>query len=72
LEEWIHKNESVPNFVRLEVLTFVYNVQMMEEAVHFLGKETIIQAVARSATKVSTFTDKITWPYFANMFILFL
>ena len=45
---------------------------MMEDAVHFLGKETVIQAIARSATKVSTFTDKITWPYFANMFILFL
>ncbi|QCD82470.1 hypothetical protein DEO72_LG2g2809 [Vigna unguiculata] len=27
-------------------------LKMMEEAVHFLGKETIIQAVARSATKL--------------------
>ena len=25
---------------------------MMEDAVHFLGKETVVQAIARSATKV--------------------
>jgi len=45
---------------------------MMEDAVHFLGKETVIQAIARSATKVSKFTDKITGSCCANMFILFL
>lgn len=27
--------------------------QMMEDAVHFLSKETVVQAIARSATKVS-------------------
>lgn len=32
---------------------FVYfHNQMMEDAVHFLSKETIVQAIARSATKV--------------------
>jgi len=35
---------------------------MMEDAVHFLSKETVIQAIARSATKVSKFTEKITGP----------
>lgn len=28
---------------------------MMEDAVHFLSKETVIQAIARSATKVNNF-----------------
>lgn len=28
------------------------NMQMMEDSVHFLSKETVVQAIARSATKV--------------------
>lgn len=31
--------------------------QMMEDAVHFLSKETVVQAIARSATKVSLAVD---------------
>lgn len=33
----------------------LYN-QMMEDAVHFLSKETVVQAIARSATKVLHFS----------------
>ncbi|KAK7247001.1 hypothetical protein RIF29_41876 [Crotalaria pallida] len=36
----------------IEALTF-YTVQMMEDAIHFLSKETVVQAIARSATKRS-------------------
>jgi hypothetical protein len=32
---------------------------MMEDAVHFLSKETVVQAIARSATKVCTSVDEI-------------
>lgn len=32
---------------------FFFCHQMMEDAVHFLSKETIVQAIARSTTKVS-------------------
>jgi len=42
---------------------------MMEDAVHFLGKETVIQAIARSATKVSRFANEIAGPYWANIYI---
>lgn len=31
-----------------------YN-QMVEDAVHFLSKDTVVQAIARSATKVGSF-----------------
>lgn len=31
------------------------NMQMMEDSVHFLSKETVVQAIARSATKVLFF-----------------
>lgn len=34
-------------------LFFFFCHQMMEDAVHFLSKETIVQAIARSTTKVS-------------------
>lgn len=33
---------------------FYFNLQTMEDAVHFLSKETVVQAIARSATKVSS------------------
>jgi len=49
----------------IEVLTC--NVQMMEDAVHFLSKETVVQAIARSATKVCTSVNEIagyTMPIF--------
>lgn len=36
---------------------------MMEDAVHFLSKETVIQAIARSATKVCKFVSEIAEPY---------
>ncbi|XP_047260449.1 uncharacterized protein LOC124893508 [Capsicum annuum] len=41
-------------------------LEMVEDAVHFLSKETMIQAIARSATKVQPFSITA-----ANTFILY-
>jgi len=38
---------------------------MMEDAVHFLSKETVVQAITRSATKVSYFLGKGLFYFFS-------
>ena len=45
---------------------YAYYSQMMEDAVYFLSKETVVQAITRSATKVSYFLRKdcfISFPF---------
>lgn len=40
------------------------NMQMMEDSVHFLSKETVVQAIARSATKVLFLIIDFFFPFF--------
>lgn len=67
----IYHNLLNDYFFIIEVPTFLY-IQMMEDAVHFLSKETVVQTIARSATKVCNFFNEIAGPYYACIFILCL